>query len=154
MSAVQIEERTNLPKYAALSHCWGTTHEPQLNERTAKDFTEGIPIQDLPNLYRDAVILARSVSTPYLWIDSLCIKQDSMDDWRRESSKMGAIYRNSYLCIAATASKDIWQELYHAPQFLKEPSTWYLHSDQSRPFLERWSELISFHSDRNLIPPR
>ncbi|KAH8816675.1 heterokaryon incompatibility protein-domain-containing protein [Xylogone sp. PMI_703] len=83
-------------RYAAVSHCWGTTHEPQLNEKTA----------NVLKLYRDAIILARYLQIPYLWIDSLCIVEDSPDDWRRESTKMGAICENSYLCIAASASTD------------------------------------------------
>ncbi|PHH73281.1 hypothetical protein CDD80_3925 [Ophiocordyceps camponoti-rufipedis] len=48
--------------------------------------------------------MARQLQIPYLWIDSLCIVQDSKPDWLNESSKMGAIYRNSCLCIAASAS--------------------------------------------------
>jgi hypothetical protein len=94
------------PKYAALSHCWGMTHEPQLNESTFSDLTKGIPTKDFPRLFQDAVFLAKFIGVPYLWIDSLCIIQDSRDDWKRESVKMGAIYKHCFLCIAATAAPD------------------------------------------------
>lgn len=40
----------------------------------------------------------------YLWIDSLCIVQDSQDDWRRESALMNKVYRHSFCNIAAAAS--------------------------------------------------
>jgi hypothetical protein len=40
----------------------------------------------------------------YLWIDSLCIVQDSPSDWDYASSQMATIYRNSFLTIAATRS--------------------------------------------------
>jgi hypothetical protein len=42
----------------------------------------------------------------YIWIDSLCIVQDDIDDWRAEGSKMASIYSASYLTIAATKSPD------------------------------------------------
>lgn len=42
----------------------------------------------------------------YVWIDSLCIIQDSIDDWRNESAHMSEIYQNAYCTIAATASAD------------------------------------------------
>lgn len=41
-------------------------------------------------------------SCRYLWIDSLCIIQDDVDDWRRESSFTGTIYAYLKLNIAAT----------------------------------------------------
>ncbi|KAF8879292.1 hypothetical protein CPB84DRAFT_1751664 [Gymnopilus junonius] len=37
----------------------------------------------------------------YLWIDSLCILQDSRSDWRSQSAIMGEIYANSICTIAA-----------------------------------------------------
>jgi hypothetical protein len=42
----------------------------------------------------------------YIWIDSLCIVQDSVRDWEHESSKMGGIYESSYVTISATNSGD------------------------------------------------
>ena len=40
----------------------------------------------------------------YLWIDALCILQDSVDDWRSEASTMTDVYRNSYCNISATGA--------------------------------------------------
>jgi hypothetical protein len=37
----------------------------------------------------------------YLWIDALCIIQDSVDDWREQSNVMGEIYAGSHCNIAA-----------------------------------------------------
>jgi Heterokaryon incompatibility protein (HET) len=42
----------------------------------------------------------------YLWIDSLCIVQDSQEDWHRESSLINKVYRHSFCNIAAAASVD------------------------------------------------
>jgi hypothetical protein len=38
---------------------------------------------------------------PFLWIDALCILQDSAADWERESAKMGGIYATGFATIAA-----------------------------------------------------
>lgn len=40
----------------------------------------------------------------YIWIDSLCIIQDSISDWVEQSSTMAQIYENAYFTIAATSS--------------------------------------------------
>jgi Heterokaryon incompatibility protein (HET) len=37
----------------------------------------------------------------YLWIDALCIQQDSTEDWMTESSKMGQIYQNACFVLSA-----------------------------------------------------
>ena len=42
----------------------------------------------------------------YLWIDSVCIIQDSEDDWRQEAAQMADVYANAFLTIAATHAKD------------------------------------------------
>ncbi|KAF2184770.1 heterokaryon incompatibility [Zopfia rhizophila CBS 207.26] len=42
----------------------------------------------------------------YLWIDSLCIVQDDIRNWRPEGSKMADTYENAFLTISATASSD------------------------------------------------
>ena len=42
----------------------------------------------------------------YLWIDSLCIIQDSTEDWQHESKLMGDVYSNSWCNIAATKARD------------------------------------------------
>jgi len=42
----------------------------------------------------------------YVWIDSLCIIQDKVEDWQIEAAKMGAIYCHSFCNIAATGFQD------------------------------------------------
>ena len=66
----------------------------------------GIPLGDMPKTFRDAVLITRRLGVRYLWIDSLCIIQDSPADWEAEAIKMGRIYRNSLVTIAALGSTD------------------------------------------------
>jgi hypothetical protein len=46
------------------------------------------------------------MSIQYLCIDSLCIIQDSEEDWKRESVSMMAVYSGSYCNVAATGAAD------------------------------------------------
>lgn len=60
----------------------------------------------MPLTFRDTIEIARELGISYLWIDSLCILQDSADDWKREAANMGAIYANAELTIAADSGRD------------------------------------------------
>ena len=51
----------------------------------------------------------------YIWIDSLCIVQDDVDDWLAESAKMADIYQNGDITIAASAGRGSHDGLYHTP---------------------------------------
>lgn len=67
---------------------------------------------------QDAVTVTRALGIRYLWIDSLCIIQDSRDDWSREASKMSGIYRNAVVTIAADCSRDHSESIF-TPSFRK-----------------------------------
>ncbi|KAM5343900.1 hypothetical protein ACJ41O_012437 [Fusarium nematophilum] len=94
-------------KYLALSHSWGTTHRLTLTTANLATLVEdGILVADIPKTFRDAVQVARALDIAYIWIDSLCIIQDDSADWEAEAARMGLVYANSYLTIAALSSKD------------------------------------------------
>ncbi|PVH85045.1 heterokaryon incompatibility, partial [Cadophora sp. DSE1049] len=61
-------------------------------------------LAELPKTFRDTVVVTRRLGIRYLWIDSLCIIQDSSMDWARESSKMQGVYAGAILNISADAS--------------------------------------------------
>jgi hypothetical protein len=50
--------------------------------------------------------MARFLEIRYLWIDALCILQDSVSDWEQESARMGQYYKYSWLTIAAGMSDE------------------------------------------------
>ncbi|KEZ40426.1 hypothetical protein SAPIO_CDS8300 [Scedosporium apiospermum] len=66
----------------------------------------GIRLGDMPKTFRDAVEICIKLKIKYLWIDSLCIIQNDLDDWRVEAAKMGQYYRNSYVTVAAHPTHD------------------------------------------------
>lgn len=91
-------------KYAALSHCWGGVITPVLCEGTIRDFLEDLPVSQLAANFQDTVKLVRELGVRYLWIDSLCILQDSALDWQVESANMAAVYQNAAVTIYASTS--------------------------------------------------
>ncbi|KAL9072173.1 MAG: hypothetical protein Q9161_003794 [Pseudevernia consocians] len=66
----------------------------------------GIPILDLPLSYKEAILVCQALDVSYIWIDSLCIIQDSKDDWTREAAVMQDVYQNSILNICASAAAE------------------------------------------------
>ncbi|KAF4448675.1 heterokaryon incompatibility protein [Fusarium austroafricanum] len=93
-------------RYATLSHCWGAKLPIFTSKATRLDFQKCIPEDTLPQTFRDAVHIARSLDIPYLWIDALCIVQDDVDEWQNEAAKMHHIYSGSVLTIAASEAED------------------------------------------------
>ncbi|KAI0554265.1 heterokaryon incompatibility protein-domain-containing protein [Xylaria curta] len=91
-------------RYACLSHCWGGKTACMLITSTKRQFSESIPKSVMPRVFRDAIGVCRRLGIGKLWIDSLCIQQDSKEDWEHEAHKMGQYYSNCFVCIAATSS--------------------------------------------------
>ena len=69
---------------------------------------KGIPGDRLPKTFQDAIIMAARLEIQHLWIDSLCIVQDSPDDWAKESAQMANIYAAAYVTMAADAAEDCY----------------------------------------------
>jgi hypothetical protein len=66
----------------------------------------GIAWSEVSKYFRDAIAITRKLGIRYLWIDSLCIIQDDREDQELEAIKMGSVYGNAYLVLAATAAAD------------------------------------------------
>ena len=88
-------------KYAAFSHVWGVGSPLRTTKATFEEHQRSIPFGKLPQSFQDAVYVTRRHGIQYLWIDALCIIQDSIEDWEIECAKMADIFRNSHLTIAA-----------------------------------------------------
>ncbi|KAF4944326.1 hypothetical protein FSARC_14702 [Fusarium sarcochroum] len=95
-----------LGTYTALSYCWGD--DPELHFKTTQNTLEahqqGIDFLSLPLTHREAILATLYLGIRYLWMDSLCIIQDSHHDWEAEPMRMSSVYSNAHLTLAATAS--------------------------------------------------
>ncbi|KAJ4111348.1 hypothetical protein NW768_011925 [Fusarium equiseti] len=72
-----------------------------------EEMKSGVTLQRLPAAYVDAITLTRQLGVRYIWIDALCIIQDSQADWEKECSKMAETYTNAYVTIAAASSSSV-----------------------------------------------
>ena len=88
--------------YCTLSHRWGKGEFVNLRSETLHKLERGISTSSLSKKFQDAIYAVRSLGVHYLWIDALCIIQDSPEDWGKEAACMAEIYAKSYCNIAAT----------------------------------------------------
>lgn len=68
-------------------------------------------LDKIPQVIRDAMDLVRRLGLRYLWVDSLCIVQNSKRSWNLNSRVMDLIYGNSLLTICAADGYDAWSGL-------------------------------------------
>ncbi|CZR58838.1 uncharacterized protein PAC_08730 [Phialocephala subalpina] len=99
---LHISGRQQHGEFLALSYCWGGSQKCQTTEDTIDEHSDGIVLQDLSLSIQDAVEVTRQLGFQYLWVDALCIIQDSKEDKDAEISLMGAIYKNATLVFAAS----------------------------------------------------
>lgn len=109
------EERRTC-RYVTLSHSWGQGEEMNeiklLDENLGEYTTAGV----LERLFTEsaggnrnfahAIEVARRLGVRYVWIDSLCIIQNSKNgvDWDREAPRMHEVYRGSWCNVGAANS--------------------------------------------------
>jgi hypothetical protein len=90
--------------YATLSYSWGDKGFAMATSGSYEALKQGFNGGTLPVAFRDAAAMAQSLDIRYLWIDTLCIIQDSIMDWEEESPKMGEIFGGAAITIAASSS--------------------------------------------------
>jgi hypothetical protein len=101
-----VELNGHSSHYAALSYCWGGNQSVMADGRNIKEFFTQLPVSKLQPTLKDAISTTRELGLQFLWIDSLCIIQDSKDDKIRELSRMHEVYANAYVTIVAANAKD------------------------------------------------
>lgn len=112
-----LDEHVEFPKFMALSHPWGDLNdhrhfcalpdgdESGLHGVFESDFMAfGVSDSDLPQTFRDAVVITRKLGIQYLWIDSLCILQGPNGDFEEESARMESVFSAAYCTIAASSA--------------------------------------------------
>jgi hypothetical protein len=105
-SYVRIRETENgeSGQYTALSYAWGKDENLLTTRDNLLAHTSGINVCALPNTVKDAVQVTHALNIRFLWVDALCIIQDSNEDKIEELERMSEYYRNAYCVIAASAS--------------------------------------------------
>jgi hypothetical protein len=96
---------------------------------------------DLPRLFKDALTVTAKLGFQYLWIDCLCILQDSVHDWEVESSRMSDIYSAAFATIVAVSCHNS-DEGFLSPRFNKF----------SLPFISASGERLEVRGKLDRIP--
>ncbi|KAJ4267702.1 hypothetical protein NW762_003816 [Fusarium torreyae] len=108
-------------RYVALSHRWGAVRPLMLLQDLEDEFYDNIAFDSIPATFQDAIRLSDALGIEYIWIDSLCIIQDSKDDWHTEAAHMASVYSQAYVTISATAAQDSAAGLREQHPMLKHP---------------------------------
>lgn len=101
------ETRGEMGRYIALSYCWGGPQPVLLKRHTHEQMTgaAGIELSQLPLTIQDAVRVTRDLGLRYLWVDALCIIQDSREDMKHELTQMASVFKNAYITISAASAR-------------------------------------------------
>lgn len=94
------------PGFVALSHRWGNMGQCMTTTKNVAERMGGFAISDLPRTFAEACYLTSFLGLKHLWIDALCIIQDSHDDWATESLKMGDVFHGAHVVLAAHSARD------------------------------------------------
>lgn len=98
--------------YMALTYRWpqNLPLEAKSTQDTVFDRESGLDVSKLPLSFNDVFQVAARLGLQYVWIDSLCIIQEDLDGWSRETARMCEIYQNAYLTLAIASSQTILDE--------------------------------------------
>ena len=97
-------------KYLVLSYVWGSVDVFKLTQanlmllQTSGGLTKVWSI--LPKTIRDTITVTLVLSFRYIWIDSLCIIQDSRSDKQTLIPCMHLIYERAFMSIKAASGRD------------------------------------------------
>lgn len=97
--------------FVALSYVWKRGKAPYTTKLSnimlyRRPGGLGKIIMKLPRVIQDAIELVRRLGMRYIWIDSLCIVQDSPRSWNLNARNMDLIYGNAILTICAADGSD------------------------------------------------
>jgi hypothetical protein len=117
MRVVDIRRRCLVPadsvpglKYVALSYCWGEGGKKLT--LTSANYSvlheEGsLNASLLPRTIADAIHFLSGIDVDYLWVDALCIQQDSDKDKAQQISKMHLIYNNATFTLIVASGVEM-----------------------------------------------
>jgi hypothetical protein len=109
-STGSVEVPTSLPRFVALSYVWGQNAVQSKNRPV-----EGGPVKDYAPTIRDAAVIARAVGYEWLWVDQICIDQNSTSEKACLIPYMKDIYGAAELTIVAACADSVQTGLLGSP---------------------------------------
>lgn len=123
--------------YVTLSYVWGRPDPekggPYVTKRSnillhqSHGGLEDV-LRRLPQVIQDAIRLVQKIGIRFIWVDSICIVQDSPRSWKLNAQNMDLIYGNAIMTICAADGNDAStglraMELENSPSQLTERCT-------------------------------
>ncbi|KAL7621895.1 hypothetical protein AAE478_007395 [Parahypoxylon ruwenzoriense] len=144
--------------FTALSYCWGGDVDFKLTTDTEQWFRKGMPLYQFPATLRDAIHITRALGIRYIWIDALCILQDSAQDWAQEASRMHEVYKGAVVTIAAACASKTSDGIFRERLAPTHPRCWldWRNGDDaaSKVFLRPGSELWDERMHQSILHTR
>lgn len=113
LSVPRLRSTTGLKgSYLALSYCWGSSQSYVLTTKNLEFLTQELQVKMLPQTVLDAIEVTRTLGFKYLWLDALCIMQDSAEavarqDMDHELATMDQVYKNATMTIVAACAPSV-----------------------------------------------
>lgn len=98
VDSAAIAKTTERVDYVALSHVWSPS-EVQLSSSSMSEMRTELPLDALPAELNAAIATSQHLGYRYIWVDSLCIIQDSEQDKQHECASMANVFRNAALTV-------------------------------------------------------
>jgi hypothetical protein len=93
-------------KYAALSYCWGANQLGVTTKANLDCRLLALDVKALSKTVQEAIVTTQRIGVRYLWVDAICIIQDSEEDKATEIQQMCDIYQRAYVTIVAANAAD------------------------------------------------
>lgn len=117
-----LETGHSLGEYVALSYCWGSDQPGKTIRSNLNGRLTNLDERILSKTIQDALKVTRALNMRYLWVDAICILQDSDQDKNHELANMCNIYRNSAVTVFATSASNSQEGFLH-PRKPPNPAT-------------------------------
>lgn len=104
-----VEQEVKGVDYAALSYVWGPTpffrNTSSNRENLRKHGGIGRYMDRVPRTIREAIILCQRVGIRFLWVDALCVTQDTYQ-LTEQIKNMNSVFSKASITIVAAAGSD------------------------------------------------
>lgn len=99
--------------FTILSYCWGRQQAIMLTQQHDQLLRDGVAESDFHQTIADAIYTTRELKLQYLWVDALCIYQDSEEDKAIELPRMATYYNSATVTICAATASDCTKGFIH-----------------------------------------
>ncbi|KDR74282.1 hypothetical protein GALMADRAFT_574571 [Galerina marginata CBS 339.88] len=90
--------------YCALSYVWGGDQRQKTTTANIDTHIHEGFDTTLPQTIADAILATHNLGLQYLWVDALCILQDSVEDKVHELADMAHIYQDAYVTLSVVSA--------------------------------------------------